>query len=280
MRMRLFSLFLLLCGCSSFTAEPGTVLRGKLYWQGEVRLRGDLILESGAELTIAPGTQILFERPAEGEDPYREHPYFPGSELIVRGRLLALGTPDQPIVFRAANPADAPGSWGGVNIEEAPEVRFVHCQFLQANSAVHARQTTLSIERSTFRNNLVGVRFHDTRLLLEQNLFEKNGTAIRFHFGAPVIRQNLIRNNQKGIFISAEPRDYLIEQNDFVDNRPYQISLGEGVRADVDLRDNYWSDSPGGELEGYFFDGRVDDWLGRILYRPSRKQPASRGPRL
>jgi len=276
MFIRFFCLLLLvLClnSCSLFAPPTEQVLQGKIYWQGDVRLHGDIILEAGAELTIAPGTRVIFEPPGEGEDLYQEHPYFVGSELIVRGRLIALGTAAKPISFMAADLNGGAASWGGINIEDSPEVHFSYCLFTQADSALHARQSRLTVEHSTFRKNLVAVRFHDTRLLVENNLFESNGTAIRFHFGSPVIRNNLIRHNRKGLFISADPQDYRIENNSFLDNSPYQVSLGEGVRASVNLRNNYWSESAGAVLESFFFDGRTDDWLGRVDYLPVRNHP-------
>jgi hypothetical protein len=273
MFIRLFYALLLLLGlnsCGLLRPPAVQLLSGKIHWQGEVRLHGDLVLEAGAELIIAPGTRVIFEPPLAGEDIYREHPYFPGSELIVRGRLIALGTPEEPIAFTAADPRGEAGSWGGINIEDSPETHFAYCRFEQADSAIHSRQSEVRVESSVFRNNLVGVRFHDTRLLVENNLFEGNGTAIRFHFGSPVIRNNLIRHNGKGLFITAEPRAYQIENNSFIENRPYHVSLGEGVREAVELRNNSWSESAGPALEKFFFDGRTDDWLGLVEYLPVR----------
>lgn len=270
--------FLFLCcfglsSCATGTSNPSLNLSGKILWQGEVHLRGDLILAEDSELTIAPGTKVIFDRPEAGEDPYQEHPYFIGSELIVKGRLLALGTATQPIVFTAEGSDAVAGSWGGINIEDSIEARFLYCRFEKANSALHARRSWVTVEHCVFRENLVGVRFHDTRLLVENNLFEQNETAIRFHFGAPVICNNVIRNNRKGLFISSEPRDYRIENNSFIGNQPYQVSLGEGVREPVDLKNNQWSEPAGPELEKLFFDGRVDDWLGTIEYQPVRNLP-------
>jgi hypothetical protein len=266
-------LLLVLPSCSSLRPPNGQVLTGNLYWENEVLLHGDVVLDAEAVLTIAPGTKVIFEPPRVGEDLYHEHPYFIGSELIIRGRLLALGTAAKPIIFMAADPRGKAGSWGGINIEDSPQAHFAYCQFKQADSALHSRQSVVTVEHSRFSENHVGVRFHDTRLLLENNLFENNGTAIRFHFGAPVIRNNLIRHNNKGLFISEEPRDYQIENNSFIGNSSYQVSLGEGVRNRVDLPNNYWSESAGAPLEARFFDGRTDTWLGRVEYLPVLDQP-------
>lgn len=267
---------LVLSGC--LAVPPSTVIHGELHgvqhWQGVVRLRGDVILAADAELIIAPGTRLLFLLPAAGEDDLTDHPYFPGSELIVRGRIFAEGTAAEPILFQAVDPQAGPASWGGINIEDSEQAVFNYCIFQQANSALHARRSWITVENSQFFDNLVGVRFHDSDILIENNLLYNNGAAIRFHFGSPVICNNVIRDNLKGLFITSDPWGYTIENNSFINNRPYQVSLGEGVTEPVQLRNNFWG-ADAAELTAYLYDGRVDAWLGVINYQPLRNQPAS-----
>ena len=268
---------LLLHGCLS--ASVPTVIRGELhgqqFWQGVVRLRGDVVLAADAELNIAPGTHVLFLPPAEGEDLLNDHPYFPGSELIVRGQIRAEGTSAEPILFQSADPQAGPASWGGINIEESERAFFDYCSFQQADSAIHSRNSWVTIENSLFFGNLVGIRFHDSDILIENNLLYNNGAAIRFHFGSPVICKNEIRDNQKGLFITSNPWGYTIENNSFLNNRPYQISLGEGVTEPVQLRNNFWGDDETAGLDSYLYDGRIDDWLGVINFLPLRSKPDS-----
>ncbi len=267
----LILLTLQLGGCLATPIMRGE-LHGRLYWQGEILLQGNVILAEDTVLTIAPGTSILFLPIAADEDDLTDHPYFPGSELIVRGRLMAKGTATQPIEFRAFDSVAKPGSWGGINVEESVQAIFQFCTFRQADSAIHARRSWVSVTDSHFHDNLVGIRFHDSDILIENNLLENNDAAIRFHFGAPVIRLNKIHNNNKGIFITASPWGYRIRNNSFVNNRPYHVSLGEEVTDSVDLRHNYWGDDAA-ELVDFIYDGRVDDWLGVIDYRPILVEP-------
>lgn len=265
---------LFLAGCLASPPLTGE-LHGQLNWKGLVQIRGDLVLEKDVELIIAPGTRVQFLSPLKGEDRFTEHPNFVGSELIVRGQIHALGTAEAPIRFEAADPLAGPGSWGGINIEDSPQAEFRYCSFRQADSAIHSRTSWVSIEQCRFTENLVGIRFHDTDMLIENNLLADNGAAIRFHFGAPVICNNEIRGNEKGIFITSAPTDYRIENNSLINNRPYQVSLGEGVRNDVDLRHNYWG-SVTEKPETLFYDGRIDDWLGRVIYQPKLDRPPAR----
>lgn len=264
----------LLCACLSPVGPLEGELHGRLHWQREVHILGDVVLAEDTSLTIEPGTRVLFLPLDSTADDLQDHPNFLGSELIVRGRMIAKGTAERPISFQFFDLKGVAGSWGGVNIEGSPQAVFDYCSFTQADSAIHARQSRVIIENSLFTDNLVGIRFNDSEILIENNLLHHNGAAIRFHFGAPVIRNNEIRENRKGLFITSEPRNYTIENNSFIDNRPYQVSLGEGVREAVELGNNFWGTETSESLPGTFFDGRLDDWLGTIDFLPMRTEAA------
>lgn len=258
---------------------PGKPLSGKLsgdiHWRGRVVIDGDLVLAEGSRLLIAPGTEVLFLPPGPGRDRWTEHPNFVGSELIVRGELLAEGTATAPIVFRHADPVAAPGSWGGINFEPDSRARFAFCRFTQADSAVHSQEATVSIKQSLFEKNLVGIRFYSSAMGIENNLLRDNGTAIRFHFGAPTIRGNDIRDNQRAFFITAFPQDYRIEGNSIVASSDYAVVLGEEVPNDVMMPDNYWAGEYPGESDVPFYDGQMSDYLGRVRIEPRLDAPPS-----
>ena len=64
----------------------------------EIFFTGFTVAE-GETLTIEPGVTLRFVT---------------SSSLYVAGRLIAAGTPEQPITFTAVDPT--PGSWGGINL--------------------------------------------------------------------------------------------------------------------------------------------------------------------
>jgi hypothetical protein len=70
-------------------------------------LKGFVYVESGATLTIEPGTIIFGDKDTKGS-------------LIIKrgGRIIAEGTPDKPIVFTSAKPVGERdyGDWGGIII--------------------------------------------------------------------------------------------------------------------------------------------------------------------
>lgn len=264
----LLGIGMMLGGCLRPPVPLQGELQGELSWWGTVYLQGDVILSPQSHLRIAPGTEVVFLTPQPGQDLLQNHPNFPGSELIVRGRLTAEGTAEQPITFRFVDPQAPAGSWGAVNIEGSPAVSFRHCRFRQADSAVHSRDARVRVEESLFENNLVGIRFNNTEILVESNLLQNNGTAIRFHLGAPVIRGNLIRNNDIGIFMTSHPLGYHIEGNHLLDQRRYQVVLGEEVPEDVLLPRNYWGEPRPEAVYPWFFDGRRESHLGLIRILP------------
>jgi hypothetical protein len=264
----------LISGCA---ATPGFQTSGEFaganFWQGNVFLRGDVIVPAGETLTIAPGTRVQFLPPDRGEDSFTDHPFFPGSELIVYGRVVAEGTPENPIIFEAADSQGPAGFWGAINFQEDSSGSFRHCVLTQADSAIHSQNASLRIENCFFSQNLVAIRFNQTDILIRNNLIADNQTGIRFHYGAPEIVDNILSNNDKGIFVTSFPRDYRISGNTIIGSRRYHVVLGEEVPDDVHMMNNYWGAGKLEEIESGMFDGRRVGYIGRVLFEPFLASP-------
>lgn len=269
-------LCLMLVGCAAKTHPVVKgVLHGELTWQGDVFVAGDVTLEEDAKLTILPGTRIRFMPADSGPDALVEHPHFPGSELIVKGQIHAVGTPAEPILFEAIDPDATAGFWGAINLFGSQEAVFEYCVFRQANSAIHSWDSQVYIEQSLFENNLVGIRFNESAILIEHNLLRNNHTGVRFHFGSPVICENEFVENSINLFVTSHPRDYRIENNTFGIPAEYHVVLGEEVPEDVNLVRNFWlSENPPATLDS-FYDGRRSPYLGKVLIEPQRTSPSS-----
>ena len=120
----------------------GGTLTGSNTWSpedGAFRLTASLTVGSGATLTILPGTTVYLNS---------------GVNLIVAngGRIVAEGTPEQPIRF-----SRLPGtstSWGGITINGgagSPETRitYAHIEFNGA-TAIHSTGGTVFLDHLTF----------------------------------------------------------------------------------------------------------------------------------
>ena len=249
------------------------VLHGDLVWQGDVMVAGDVILEEDVKLTIMPGTRVRFMPPTSGG--LVDHPHFPGSELIIKGQVYAVGTAAEPILFEASDPSAQAGFWGAVNLVGSEEAVFEFCIFRQADSAVHSWDSQVYIEESVFENNLVGVRFNNSEILVEHNLLRNNHTGVRFHFGSPVICENEFVANRVNLFVTSHPRDYHIENNSFGAPEEYHVVFGEEVPEDVSLPRNFWIYPENSSLSDAFYDGQRSPYLGRALIEPRLKVPSS-----
>ncbi|MFT5197434.1 MAG: hypothetical protein ACI87O_000073 [Planctomycetota bacterium] len=99
---------------SMFDRVPRLRHTQPLVWSGEVRLVGVNVLEQ--DLILKPGTQLHME---------------PGASLIVRGKVLAEGTAEEPILVRKAGGDPLAGPWGTLAIvgKHADGSRFSHCEF-------------------------------------------------------------------------------------------------------------------------------------------------------
>lgn len=277
MLRHLFFVTLVLCLSSCQSLAPPRLISNEItadeLWSGCVEIDGDVVIAENASVRIAPGTRVVFLPPSPGKDRLTDHPHFVGSELIVRGRLLAVGTAQAPITFRALDPAAAAGSWGAINLVQSAGSQFRHCYFTQADSAIHSQEANVEIVCSTFSRNRVGVRFFGSQITITDNLFRNNGTAIRFHFGAPLIKGNLLTENDKGLFITSFPSDYRIFDNTIVASREAQIVLGEEVPDDLLLPGNYWGSVDPQEIRSHFFDGQQSDYLGIVRFEPFLSTP-------
>jgi hypothetical protein len=273
----LFVVILLLpAGCLHRQTAPAVVageLHGEISWVGEVFIGGDVTLAADARLTIRPGAVVRFLPPAGFAGGESDHPHFPGSELNVAGVLEAVGTPELPIVFAAAAARAPAGRWGAVNFAEGARGVLRYCVFRQADSAVHSREATVEVTESRFENNLVGIRFYTSDMRIERNLLRGNGAGIRFHFGSPVVSRNRFEENRVNLFITAHPRDYRIENNQFGTPLEYHVVLGEEVPETVLLSNNAWDGATVEVVAGRLFDGRRAAYLGTVEIEPLRVVP-------
>lgn len=90
-------------------------------WSGTVIVTGDVTVPKGVTLTIEPGTIVKFETEDDQSKFARQHGRSFKCELIVKGILVAKGTPEKMIVFtsNAENPKE--GDWYGIRFEEGYE---------------------------------------------------------------------------------------------------------------------------------------------------------------
>lgn len=100
-----------------------------LTWRGNITINGSLTVSPHATLRIEPGTIVQFI--SSGKKKL--------ARMIVRGRIVAVGTPKNPITFTSSS-----GPWGGILlVSSTKNNRVEQSVFQYAESAIEARFSRL-----------------------------------------------------------------------------------------------------------------------------------------
>ena len=275
-------------------------------WSGNILVAGDVYVEPGATLTIAPGTIVKFKRIDETSDQNMfdiDSPYYPQAELIIRGRLIAKGTDKKKIIFTSAEIDARPADWGAVNFLGSDGNVIEYCKFLFAYNGVHAHGSALQISHSEFAKNGVGVSFKSeeealgvewfgkrSNVQIRSSLFTGNKGGIGFRNSDAVIVHNEIRDNKffglfpkedvkaeisrneitgnkKGIYL-YQARGVILSHNNIYDNVDYNISVAEAQDYGIDARNNWFGTINREKIEEMIFDKMDDSDLGRVELEP------------
>ena len=299
----IFSLALMLLASGSVSAAAPlvldkTVLDRDAVWQGEVLLKGDVEVPVGVTLIIMPGTTVRFALvekfgPAKLSKDKLNH--FPGLEIIVRGKILAQGTPEKKIVFTSAAETPAPGDWGAVNMLASVDNIIEYCEFSYAHTAVHGHSAHAVISHCDFHHNGVAIGQKNIKktgivsvMPIMYNRITENGGGVLYGGGStPSVIHNEISNNEffgiyakksglanirynnivangKGVIIYVVKAGMLLRDNNIADNTDYNISLLEGQKWDVNARHNWWGVTGEERIRALIRDRERDETLGRI----------------
>jgi nitrous oxidase accessory protein NosD len=225
-------------------------------WRGGISIDNATTVMNGAELRVAPNTTVAFSQ---------------GTGLLVKGRLIATGKPNEKILFTSRD-KKAAGDWDEIQLEYATGSVISHCVFEYATWGLHSHFTNLSISNSRFVNNYGGMRFRSGPVDVANSVFENNTIGIRAYIGNAVIRENLITRNEIGLFVREKGGGLKITRNNIYDNSSYNIRVGDFNNEDVPAQDNWWGKS---EPLTTFFDGRNEPGIGNVLFEPYRDAPVS-----
>jgi hypothetical protein len=162
---------------------PPAITTDTLWDADTVAVDGDLLIESGVTLAIAPGVRVEFS------GPYK---------LSVAGRLLAIGTPEERIVFTSARPelfavdSTATGCWHGLHFEGTPAASGRSClEFCVLEYAKGAGGGARG-------GALTVVGFSNLRVadcIFRHNVADYGAALFCSQYAAPVLTGNLMTGN-------------------------------------------------------------------------------------
>jgi len=280
-------------------------------WSGVIVIDGDIYIPPGVTLTIEPGTVIKFKRIDENSDQNMfaiDSPYYPEAELIIRGKLIAKGTPAQQIVFTSAEAIPRAADWGAINFLGSEGNIVEYAKILCAYNGVHAHGSAVTVSHCEFAKNGVGISFkkeeekpdapwygQPSRLIISHNRFINNKGGIGFRnsiteithneirdnkfFGIwpkedskAIIRYNEITGNKKGLYL-YQARGLTLEYNNIYDNREYDIAIAEAQDFPIDARNNWFGTINQDKIAEMLFDKNDDPELSEIIFKPFLEQP-------
>jgi hypothetical protein len=264
------------------TIEVSGAITRDTVWDAEtVRVVGDVTVEDGVTLTIAPGVLV------ESADYYR---------LNIAGTLVAVGAPDRRIVFTTDDPQDFAvnsshaGCWNGIRFDGTSATNadsiLAYCtiQYSKATGggggvssygggAVSAVDfSKLTIENCIFRANVAdygGALFlyRNANPLIVGNLMVdnhalQNAAVIYCAYSHPVLTNNTfvsnrIHNQQNPYIESCALLSFIskpvLTDNIFRDNDPFSPYLHTQLWENKDYHTHY-NNIEGGEALGGNFD--------------------------
>lgn len=242
-------------------------------WRGEVRVRGSVVVQKGATLTILPGTVVRFEKIDVDVDGIGD------SELYVEGGLVAEGTAARPILFTSAEKAPAPRDWKYLFINMSQKAVLSRCISEYAFSGVQIHFSRAAVSRCVFRNCVDGFRFSTVEGTFEGNTMTGNVYGVRYEErnSKALLARNEITGNKVGVFCVMESAGRIvIRDNRIHGNADYDFKLGNRQRADIPARGNWWGTTDAGAIREKIFDRRMEPELGAVLIEPVLAAPPPR----
>lgn len=259
------------------------VIRTDTTWSGDITIDGVVVVSRKSTLTILPGTKVSFNRRDSNSDEIGD------GEIRVLGRINAVGTPLQPIIFDSSDQMPTSKDWSYVMIFTSPAINHLSwCKFHHAFSGLQVHFSSVLIENCEFSRNNEGLRFGRADLTIFNNSFFSNDIGIRFtRMEGPVrIYGNNINNNRIGLFLvpsGQNIRDFFepdrsgipwntgylqISANNIYANSWYNLNLGEKQIWDLDITNNFWGLIDPSEISETIYDQHRDESLGRALFEP------------
>ena len=239
--IRCLALLLLLCSCAAQPPQPsdspvsrqviGGVLTADTVLDGDYLLETDLQVPAGITLTIQPGSNILIV----AADSTKIDPEYLSKEveILVRGRLLAVGTAAQPIRLVVAGADRKQIQWAGLEFVSSRDSRLEHLQIEQAESGVLCLDSSPQLRFVQILRSRYGILLQQNShpLISDSQLTAGEAGLFCWDQSAPILQRNsIVGNQEEGVYLGrecqAELRENLIKQND------RGVVLADGVAID------------------------------------------------
>lgn len=165
-------------------------------WEGRIVIRGQVVVQPGATLTIAPGTEVAFRRMDTNGDGLGE------SLLLILGSIRVRGTEENWVLFTSAEKEKKPGDWDKISLiaseSEKNIIRFARFEY--GYQAFHNHFSNVRMEGVIFNDNYRGVQFQESgSTRIDGAYFTANKSAMRFRDSNVELSDCLVKDNISGV---------------------------------------------------------------------------------
>jgi hypothetical protein len=170
------------------------VFRGDTIWQGRIEVSGVIRVPEGSRLFILPGTIVEFYKKDTTGSGIGEN------GLLIQGRLIAKGTPGNPILFRSAEKNKRAGDWDAINIMNSAGAQNLieNCRVEHAYRGLHFHFSHVGLYNSVLTNNYRGIQFQESLVSLRGNQLYGNKSGMQGRDSDVTLTDNEIFANTMG----------------------------------------------------------------------------------
>jgi len=246
-------------------------------WSGTIHITGDIWVDDDATLTIMSGTTVLVS--AGSDDQKRGAEWvideaekekigpvctveYDKSHIDITGRITAVGTPDEMIVFTSDSTKPSYADWAGILLRPGSRIEYCLVEY-GGRMGIGVQSNIPQDESVVISNNIVrhiflgGITSHGTACprIISNEISDCGSEGISVDTGtAPHIVYNTVKNPTVGI-ATAPGSSATIENNILIDN-----IRGIESRARDTIRHNYIS-SPTRQIHEQSYMGHTWPYL-------------------
>jgi len=233
---------------------PTTSVDTDTTWFGEIQLPYGISIKAGTTLKVAPATTVKI-----------------GKDVLIwaDGNIEAVGEAKGRIRFTSLEQAEGP-YWDQITTELAKAI-FVHCDFENANMALHSHFSNVLVKDCSFFNSESGFRFRGGPVEISRSWFQGNVFGIVSYFTKARVIDNVFTGNDVGILVRNERNGgMMIAGNNIYKNKRYNLRVGDfNEGQNVDAKNNWWG---GDEPLATIFDDRAEPGVGLVYFEPFAKE--------
>jgi hypothetical protein len=171
----------------------GTVLSEDVTWRGSILVRGFVVVAPQATLRIEPGTVVRFASSAAQQLP----------NLVVQGRLHAVGTSDLPIILTSDRSTPVRGSWGGIVLLSTEKRNLLElCRIEYAETGIDVRFSTVTLKGVSLVQARTALLSHDGVVQMTGSAVSDSETGIELYNTEFDGRDTTVSTCQRGCLLS------------------------------------------------------------------------------